>query len=180
MLVWVKGLFSSKVCKKRLVVLVQFLSWSVVKYLQSRIQEASCPDCHLLPSLKGLHPTHQVCAVRWWSGRSVASDREAWGGYSDLHEWGTIAECPEFETSIFLLIKEMGKGSSDYLQIPKELFSYVEPWFINVEGFNYALLPDIPVCSDGHRHSSSKETVFRTKCYTVKNMVRENVSLRGN
>lgn len=97
--------------------------------------------CHLLHSLKALHPTLLVCAVRWWSGRSVVSDRETWGGYSDLHEWGIIVECPEFETSIFLLTKEIGKGSSDYLQISKELFSYVELWLVNMEGFNDPLPP---------------------------------------
>lgn len=46
---------------------------------------------------------------------------------------------------IFLLIEEMEKGPTDYLQILKELFNYIEPLSVSVEDFNDLLSPDIPV-----------------------------------
>lgn len=49
----------------------------------------------------------------------------------------------------------MDKGPSDYLQILKELFNYIEPLSVSVEDFNYPLSPDIPVCRDRLRHGSN-------------------------
>ena len=68
-----------------------------------------------------------------------------------------LVEGPEFEIRLFILVTEMGKGPSVYLEIPKELFNSEEPLFSNVRMLSIPN-PHIPVCSDGPCHSSSNGT----------------------
>lgn len=68
-----------------------------------------------------------------------------------------LVEGPEFEIRLFILVTEMEKGPSVYLQIPKELFNSIEPLFSNVRIFAIPS-PHIPVFSDGPCQSHSNGT----------------------